>query len=39
MGEKGPESKAPSPLETKPKERPDLAKAIGKAALKGGKGK
>ena len=35
MGEKGPESKAPSPLETKPRERPDLAKEIGKTAVKG----
>jgi hypothetical protein len=35
MGESNPESKSPSPLETKPKERPDLAKQLGGTALNG----
>jgi hypothetical protein len=36
MGEKNPENKeAPVPMETKPQERPDLTKEIGKAAIKG----
>jgi hypothetical protein len=36
MGESNPEVKGkPDPTETKPVERPDIAKEVGKAALKG----
>ena len=36
MSEKTPENKeAPSPMERKPQEKPDVTKALGAAAIKG----